>query len=410
MAIRPRIGYLVPGFPGLTHAAYWREIRALEAQGVEVVVLSTDPPAATLHPWAAEAQARTEYLPPGALSGLRALPALPWEELRGAERGFRGSLLRALGPARALVAAADRHGLRHVHVHTTGRVALAAALAERLGGPSYSLTLHGPLSADGPGQNFKWRGARFATVVTRRLLAEVKTVLREDRPARVVVQPMGVDSAAFRRGAPYRPAVPGEALRLFACGRLDPSRGLQDLLAAVGLLRDRQVEVALRIAGEDAAKAPGTSRALMARAQELRVADRVAFLGPLGEERVLAELLSAHAFVLPSHHEPLGVALMEAMACGLPVVGTAAGGVRELVTHGVDGLLVPPRDPAALARAIEHLARTPERAITLAMAARTRVERDFDAARGAATLMREMGLRPYDEIEDDLPPLVPARL
>ncbi len=67
-----------------------------------------------------------------------------------------------------------------------------------------------------------------------------------------------------------------------------------------------------------------------------------------------------------------------------------------------------PRDPPALANALEGLARTPARAITLAVAARARVERDYDAGRSAETLMREMGLRPFGEIEDDLPPLPPA--
>lgn len=408
MAIRPRIGYLVPGFPGPTHPAFWREVRALEAQGVEVVLLSTQPPADLVHPWAAEARARTHYLGRGGLGGLAALPALPWGELRGAERGLGGDLLRALGPARALARAAGRHGLRHVHVHTTGPVALAAALSDRLGGPSYSLTLHGPLSGDGPGQNFKWRGARFATVVTRRLLSEVKTVLREDRPARVVVQPMGVDAAAFRRDGPYEPAAAGGPFRLFACAALEPARGLRDLLAALRRLLDRGIGAELRIAGEEGRGARGFGRELQARMGELRLGDRVTLLGPVGEDRVLAELLAAHAFVHPSHREALGVALTEAMACGLPVVATASGGVRELVTHGVDGLLVPPRDPAALAAAIGHLARAPGHAIALAMAARQRVERDLDASRGALTLMREMGLRPFDEIEDDLPAM-PAR-
>lgn len=409
MAIRPRIGYLVPRFPGPTHPAFWREVRSLEAQGVEVVLYSTEPPAALVHPWAAEARSRTEYLGTGGIGSLAALAALPWGEMRGAERGLGVDLLRAPGPARALLRSAERHGLRHVHVHTTGRVALVAALAERLGGPSYSLTLHGPLSEDGPGQNFKWRGARFATVVTRRLLAEVKTVLREDRPARLVVQPMGVDTAAFRRDGPFLPPAPGEPFRLLACARLEPARGLRDLLAALRRLLDRGLPATLRIAGEDGAGGRGFRQALERRIAELRLQDRVTLLGAVGEDRVLAELLAAHAFVLPSHREPLGVALMEAMACALPVVGTAAGGVRELVTHGVDGLLVPPRDPAALAGALEHLARSPATAITLSMAARARVERDFDSARGAWTLMREMGLRPLDEIEDDLPAM-PARV
>ncbi len=130
MAIRPRIGYLVPCFPGPTHPAFWREIRALEAEGVEVVIYSVKPPLPghLVHPWSAEAAARTEYLARGPIMGVRALPALPWGELKGAERGFGSELTRSLGPACALAESAARHSLRHVHVHSTRRVAMIAAL------------------------------------------------------------------------------------------------------------------------------------------------------------------------------------------------------------------------------------------------------------------------------------------
>lgn len=404
---RPRIGYMVPQFPGQTHAFFWREIRALEARGVEVALLSTRPPPPGLvaHAWSGEAAARTAFLASRSpLAALRALPALPWGELRGLEPGALRDLALALPAARGLVEEARRQGVRHVHVHSCGRAALVAALARRLDGPDYSLTLHGPLSDYGPGQAFKWRGARFATVITRRLLAEVRTVLRGDAPSRIRVQPMGVDVAAMLRARPYLPPRPGEAMRLFSCGRLSPVKGHQDLLEALRLLLDGGTPVTLAIAGEDDDGGTGWRRTLEAQVAGLGLGGQVELLGAVDEGRVREELGRAHAFVLASHQEPLGVALMEAMAAGVPVIGTAAGGVRELVTDGVDGLLVPPRAPARIAQGVLRLLRDPMLAHALSRAGEVRA-RDFDAGRGAEALMEEIGIRPRDETRDDLPPL-----
>ncbi len=397
MAAKPKLGYLVPQFPGQTHAFFWREVSALEAMGVEVQLLSTrpPPPGIVAHAWSEEARRRTEYLASRSpVDALRALPALRWGELRGAERGLLRDLLLALPAARALVAAAGRHGVGHVHVHSCGRAALIAALADRLGGPSYSLTLHNPLAVYGPGQTLKWRGARFATVVNQKLLAEVKTVLRDDRPARVVVQAMGVDTARFARPGPWAPPAPGEPLRLVSTGRLNPIKGHEDLLEALRLLVDGGLDATLRIAGEDEEGGSGYRRVIEARVAALRLGDRVTLLGAVDEGRVRDELLQAHLFVLASHDEGVPVALMEAMACGLPAVATAVGGVRELVTQGVDGILVAPRQPPEIVQAVRDLVAAPARAIALAMAARRRVEHAFDAARGAETLLDLMGLAP----------------
>lgn len=386
----PRIGYMVPQFPGQTHAFFWREIRALEAMGAEVVLWSTRPPPPGLvsHDWSAEATARTTYLMSRSPRDLlRALPALPWRELTGAGRGFLRDLALALPAAARLRQEAARAGVGHVHVHSCGRAALIAALAARLGGPSYSLTLHNPLSVYGPGQAFKWRGARFATVITRRLLNEVRMVLREDLPPRLLVQPMGVDLARFRREAPYAPW-PGEGpLALVCCARLNPAKGHLDLFDAVAGLIAEGIDARLLCLGEDDAGGTGYRTVLEAAIRERGLSGHVALAGAVDEGRVIGALRQAHLFVLASHAEPLGVAFMEAMACGVPVVGTAAGGVRELVTDGVDGVLVPPRNPRALAAAIAALARDPARAIRLSMAGRARVERDGDAARGAGTLL-----------------------
>lgn len=381
------IGYLVPQFPGQTHIFFWREIAEMEKRGVNVRIFSTRQPPQGLiaHDWSQLAMARTLYL--GGVKPLAALTALQAAPFGQAPVK---DIVLALSAARQLVTACRAEKIGHVHVHSCGRAALIAAMAHRLGGPTYSLTLHGPLSDYGPGQRFKWRGADFATVITEKLLAEVKVELAGDLPARLIIQPMGVDTDAMRRGAPYLPPRPGEPLRLFSCGRLNIVKGHQDLMAAVRLLLDQGQAVTLDIAGEDDDGGAGYRRVLAARIVELGLGDHVRLLGAIDAGAVKTHLLAAHAFVLASWHEPLGVALMEAMSCEVPTIGTAAGGVAELITDGVNGILVPPKDPAALATAIQQLADDPARAVALGQAGRSRIVTSFHAGLGAETLIREI--------------------
>lgn len=390
-----RLGYLVPQFPGQTHIFFWRELAALEARGVAPVLLSTRPPPAGLvsHDWSAEAAARTTYLASaGAGAILGALPRLPLRDLAAATRGEPAAWARDLAlsvPAAAqLLRAARAQGIDHVHVHSCGRAAAIAALAFRMGGPPYSLTLHGPLEDYGPGQRFKWRHAAFATVITGKLRSEVEDALAGDLPARIAVQPMGVDVERMARSEPWQPPSPGGPVRVVSCGRLNPVKGHEDLLQAVHLLRSAGHDVRLTIAGEDDAGGTGYRRVLDARIAALGLASSVTLLGAVSEAEVRRALLSAHVFVLASWHEPLGVALMEAMACEVPTIGTAAGGVAELITDGRDGLLVPPKSPQGLAAAVLRLADDPALSLRLAAAGRARIVAGFSAATGADTLIR----------------------
>lgn len=390
MTTAPKIGYLVPQFPGQTHIFFWREIAEMEKRGTNVRIFSTRSPPKGLiaHDWSAVAMARTRYL--GAikpLAALSAVPAVPWAEMAQMPR----DIALSLSAARQLVTACRTENIAHVHVHSCGRAALIAAMARRLGGPTYSLTLHGPLQDYGPGQRFKWRGARFATVITERLLAEVKVQLAGDLPPRLLIQPMGVDTETLHRDSPYVPLQSGETMRLFSCGRLNIVKGHQDLMAAVRLLLDQGQPVTLDIAGEDDDGGIGYRQVLQARIAELKLGAHVRLLGAIDADAVKAHLINAHAFVLASWAEPLGVALMEAMSCEVPTIGTAAGGVAELITDGVNAVLVPPKNPGTLAKAILQLAHDPARAISLGRAGRARIVAAFHAGLGAETLIREIG-------------------
>lgn len=392
-----RIGYLIPQFPGQTHIFFWRELKELEERGVFVRLFSTRPPPAGLisHDWSDQAMGQTTYL--GKIEPLRALSGLimsPWRDVL-AERskagpGFLKDVLICLPAARKLIADCKADQISHVHVHSCGRAALIAALAHRMGGPRYSVTLHGPMSDYGSGQGYKWRHAEFGTIITEKLLGEARTELGADLPSRTPIQPMGVDPDVFARDTPYTPAKDGEQLRLFACGRLNVVKGHQDLLSAVRLLLDQGHDVRVDIAGEDDAGGSGYRAELQAHLETLNLSANAKLLGAIDADAVRKHIHTAHVFVLASWHEPLGVAYMEAMASGVPTIGTDAGGVPELIRDGVDGVLVPPKSPPDLAAAILRVARDSALAARLSTQGQARITQGFSSARGAETLIREI--------------------
>jgi glycosyltransferase involved in cell wall biosynthesis len=102
---------------------------------------------------------------------------------------------------------------------------------------TYSLTLHRDLGDYGRQQGLKWRHAAFAITITNRLHEQIHRELREDLPPRIGLAPMGVDPEIFRRTEHYAPWKGIGPLRLFSCGRLNPSKGHQHLINAVSLLK-----------------------------------------------------------------------------------------------------------------------------------------------------------------------------
>lgn len=393
-----RIGYIVPQFPGQTHIFFWREIQALEAMGHEVHVFSTRKPPRGLiaHDWSDRAIARTTYLgridPLPAAVALTKLTAhgLPMWMLREGT-GFAKDALVTLAAAERLRREAAARGLDHIHAHSCGRSALIATFAHLMGGPTYSLTLHGPLSDYGPGQRVKWRHASFATIITRKILTEIEKTLAGSLPDRLLIRPMGVDTQAMQRSTPYRPPEHGRPIRLFSCGRLNVVKGHQDVMAATRQLLDQGVDVRLEIAGEDDAGGSGYRRTLEETLKKLRLQDHVKLLGAIDAGAVKAKLEEAHLFILASWHEPLGVAYMEAMSMGVPTIGTDAGGVPELITDGSTGYLVEPKNPGQLTRTIRALVNDPDALMRLSEAGRAHIDANFRASLGAEVLVDEIG-------------------
>ncbi|WP_454827078.1 glycosyltransferase family 4 protein [Paraburkholderia xenovorans] len=157
-------------------------------------------------------------------------------------------------------------------------------------------------------------------------------------------------------------------------GRLSEAKGLDDLFRAVADLTRKGRDIELRIAGT------GDTQRWKRIAAAHGIADRVIFEGWLNGNAKLAFYSGAHLFCMPSHFESFGIATLEAMFCGRPVVGTRLGGFLDLVEDGVSGYLVDAHNPRALAEALRKLVDDPERALHMGCAGLTRAQTCFRAS------------------------------
>ncbi|HWB71426.1 MAG TPA: glycosyltransferase [Egibacteraceae bacterium] len=189
-------------------------------------------------------------------------------------------------------------------------------------------------------------------------------------PTRVTVVPCGVDLDAFTPDG----ATEARALRrrLVVVGRLVERKGVGDVIAALADLPGVELVVA---GGSDAARLdadPEVGR-LRALARRLGVAERVQLRGRVRRRDLPGLLRSADAVVCPAWYEPFGIVPLEAMACGVPVVATAVGGMLDTVVDGVTGVHVPPRRPRRLAQALRALLGDARRRAAMGVAGRARV-------------------------------------
>ncbi|ORB84524.1 glycosyl transferase [Mycobacterium kansasii] len=197
--------------------------------------------------------------------------------------------------------------------------------------------------------------ARDADWVAATSTDEVFELVRMGRArSRTSVVPCGVDVDAF---TPVGPAVDrGDRPRIVSVGRLLPRKGFETLIRALARISDAELVI---VGGPDRsalADEPEACR-LLELAAWLGVSDRVQLAGAITRDEMPAMLRSADVVACTPWYEPFGIVPLEAMACAVPVVATAVGGMRDTVVDGVTGRLVPPRDPAALAQALSSLLR-----------------------------------------------------
>ncbi|MBG6223522.1 glycosyltransferase involved in cell wall biosynthesis [Arthrobacter sp. CAN_A2] len=204
---------------------------------------------------------------------------------------------------------------------------------------------------------------------------------------RVSIAPCGVDVDLF---TPHGPAEDrARAHRIVSVGRLVPRKGMDLVIRAMRALADLgRVDVELHIVGgagsSTALEDDPEAQRLRALAVDLGVADRVVLRGQVSRAEMPAVLRSADAVVCAPWYEPFGIVPLEAMACGVPVVAAAVGGLVDTVVHGSTGLHVPPRDPAAIAAAISDIVGEPAWARELGDTGYRRVKARYSWSRIAA--------------------------
>jgi colanic acid/amylovoran biosynthesis glycosyltransferase len=388
--------YLVSRFPAVTETFVVNEWLTLSGRfRMELAALRRGREAA-LHPESRRAMERVRFLDsphPRAVAAhvvwLARRPRAYLAALATVLRGMRGVPLRnamkellVFAQAAALARTAQREGVAHVHAHFANHPATAAWIINRLTGIPFSFTAHANDLFVGPALlGPKTTDARFAVAISeynRRILLDRCPSLR-----RLEVIHCGVDTERYAwRGLDARDR------NLVVCvASLLPKKGHVHLVEAFGALADRHPSIELELIGNG----PERER-ILAHARDNDVAERVHLRGARSWEDVRAALGGARVFALASVRLPSGrmegipVALMEAMASGVPVVATRLSGIPELVQDGVTGLLVEPGDPHGLAAAIARVLEDDALAARLAGNARRVVEQSFSLARESQRL------------------------
>jgi glycosyltransferase involved in cell wall biosynthesis len=214
---------------------------------------------------------------------------------------------------------------------------------------------------------------------------ELGELLRMGVPrARITLVPSGVDLDRFSPVGPAAPRDPARP-RVLTVGRLVERKGHADLIQAMRLVPQAECVVVGGPPADQLGDDPMIRR-LKALAEANRVADRYRLLGQVTAEDMPRWYRSADVVVCPPWYEPFGLTPLEAMACGVPVVATAVGGLADTVVDGLTGDLVRPRDPRALGAAIRRLLGDKMRRLAYATAALDRARQVYSWRRCAAQL------------------------
>lgn len=398
------LAYLASTYPTLSMTFVLREVLALRELGFRIETASINPPdrpEERLTP-AEAAEARRTYCVKrhgatgAAAAHLKTLATEFTGYWRGLAKAFalagfdlRRLFLNLMYWTEALMVGQwmKRQGLRHLHVHLASQAASVGLFVRTVFGFGYSLTVHGPdefYDAERQMLKQKIEAADFLCCISSFARSQLMKLSPYACWSKFAVSPLGVDPEIF---APCPRQTTDGAFEILCVGRLIPAKGQHilidalDRLVQIERLAQHGRQMRLRLVGNGPDEA-----SLREHAARGAVRERIVFEGAINHDRIREFYAAADAFCLPSFAEGLPVVLMEAMSMELPCVTTQIAGVPELIRDGVEGLLVPPSDVEALAKALARLMDDAELRRQIASNGRARVVADYDLRHSVARL------------------------
>jgi glycosyltransferase involved in cell wall biosynthesis len=403
------IAFVLKGYPRLSESFIAQEIRSLERRGLSIAIYSLRRPTDTqVSAICRQIAAPVTYLP----EYLHEQPALvlrAWARARS-RPGFRAAAsafaadlrrdctrnrVRRFGQALVLAELLPKT-VTQLHAHFIHTPASVTRYASLLTGIPFSVSAHAKDIWTTPSWDLeeKLSGCLWAVTCTAAGHAELARVGHDEAKVRLVYH--GLDTSRFapapRTRALRDGAGQGDPVVILSVGRLVEKKGYDDLVRALARLPRNLAWRFVHVGG-------GPHKdAMRALARELGVDDRIAWMGSLPQEDVLQHYRAADIFVLASRiakdgdREGLPNVLMEAQSQGLPCVATNTSAVPELIVDGDTGLIVPPGDCEALARALARVVTDPALRDRLGAAGQARVVRDFPHDANLDRLGHEFGL------------------
>ncbi len=382
-----RIAYFTNTYPRATDTFIRREVLGLRSRGFEVLTYSVRKTGGDhdVDEEVISEKNNTRYILPFKLLSLfilclKTFTANPLVfikakclALRTARPGIKGFFLQAVYflEAIALAKMLKDDQVEHLHNHlgdNSGNVTLFAA---RLVGIPFSISIHGPhIFFDGLhwALDKKTEHAKFIACIGHFCTSQMMLYADKKNWSKFSIVRCGVDLKQFDYREPQR-----KAQKLLYVGRLSAEKGLPILFASLASLKAKNYQVTLTLLGD------GEDRQYLEHlAAEMGVDDRVAFGGFVDQGTIAQALRDSDIFVLPSFAEGIPVALMEAMAIGIPVIATYVGGVAELVIDQQTGLMAYPSDPVGLAAAIARYVDDPDFCRIISHNGRRKVATEFN--------------------------------